>query len=201
MNGCETTGSITVDEINCAAVPVEWLAFEAEKRDETAVLDWSTATEINNDKFEVYRSIDGNSWDKIGIVDGAGTTSTQSDYQFVDRNPNLGSNYYRLKQIDFDGHFEFSDTRFLNFDRNSTTVLFDFYPNPTQDFLFIKVDDHKESYTAEILDYSGKVIQREILKEEAAINMSNYVSGLYLIRIINKSGQIVEMEYVVKAKL
>lgn len=97
--------------ITCtSALPIELLYFTGEKNScGSNILSWATATEQNNDKFEIERSIDGVDFVKIGTLKGAGNSTQKLTYNFVDNTVNPSINYYRLKQIDFDGSFSYSN--------------------------------------------------------------------------------------------
>jgi hypothetical protein len=115
-------------------VPVEFLSFDAKRVNEKVNLTWVTASEINNSHFEVERSVDNNRFEQIGTVKGNGTTSMMNTYSMVDNiktiiNSNAKTVYYRLKQIDYDGEFAYTDVRTVelsNLDALELTV----YPNP-----------------------------------------------------------------------
>ncbi len=92
------------------ALPVELLFFNAQSNPEKhVVLQWSTASELNNDFFTIERTIDGHSWEIVGFENGQGTTALRTDYLAHDRQPYTGISYYRLKQTDFDGTYEYSN--------------------------------------------------------------------------------------------
>ncbi|MEL7340295.1 MAG: hypothetical protein AAGM67_07400, partial [Bacteroidota bacterium] len=93
------------------SLPVELLDFVGEFKQDHVELNWLTAAEINNDFFEVQRSVDGLSWEALGNVKGAGTTADMNDYQYDDYLVSYGTNFYRLKQVDFDGSFSYSKLR------------------------------------------------------------------------------------------
>ncbi len=95
-------------------LPVELANFEVACEDATPILVWQTASEYNNDYFSIQHTIDGYNYTTIGTVDGAGTTSAAQNYRFAITNPAYFSGYYRLKQIDFDGKFDYSPLRFSN---------------------------------------------------------------------------------------
>ncbi|MBS1686671.1 MAG: T9SS type A sorting domain-containing protein [Bacteroidetes bacterium] len=116
------------------ALPVKLEYFTAEKKDErSATVRWATASEINNDHFEVERSADAQEWTKIGTVKGAGNSNDHLDYSLDDNDPLPGINYYRLKQVDYDGQYEYSDIAEVEFSgeegMHSATVM-TIYPNP-----------------------------------------------------------------------
>lgn len=90
------------------AFPVELTAFTARPKGRAVQLNWATATESNNDYFSIEHSADGRQFDELGRVDGAGNSLKPKQYSFVHSSPEKGLNYYRLKQYDFDGAFEYS---------------------------------------------------------------------------------------------
>jgi hypothetical protein len=112
-NGTSGAGdTYYVDEYTIAAtstLPVELVSFSGIKKNESVELTWETASEENNDKFEIERSQNGKEFKTISEVAGNGTTLDFSEYYFIDEAPEMGINYYRLKQIDYDGRYEYSD--------------------------------------------------------------------------------------------
>ncbi|HEY6626982.1 MAG TPA: T9SS type A sorting domain-containing protein, partial [Ignavibacteriaceae bacterium] len=137
--GCTTWGSIQT----CIAavgtdmyfalygltVPVELTSFTATASENEVVLNWSTATETNNQGFEIQRSIDGE-FITIAFVEGFGTTTETKVYTYADRNVNVGSYSYRLKQVDFGGTFEYSDVVEVDVPAPAIFALDQNYPNP-----------------------------------------------------------------------
>ena len=114
-------------------VPVELSLFEAMARDNKySELIWETRVEINNSHFEIERSQDGKSFQKIGEVEGQGNSNRETTYRFTDKAPQLGNNFYRLKQIDYSGEFEYSEIRQVNFKGASPEVIV--YPNPGEGY-------------------------------------------------------------------
>jgi hypothetical protein len=112
-------------------VPVELTSFTAVVNDNQVELRWSTATELNNRGFEIQRfNVANNQWQTLGFVQGKGTTSEPQNYSFIDKNLSTGSYKYRLKQIDFNGSFEFSDEIQVNIETPNDFVLYQNYPNP-----------------------------------------------------------------------
>ncbi|MCK6604514.1 MAG: T9SS type A sorting domain-containing protein [Ignavibacteriaceae bacterium] len=127
--------NITIDGIRVftqwdSFIPVELSSFTAVTTPAGVELKWNTASEINNSGFEIERKAEGSSWTKIGFVQGAGTTTEKNAYSFVDNTVNTGAYSYRLKQIDFDGTFEYSGVVSVNFDTPATYSLSQNYPNP-----------------------------------------------------------------------
>ncbi|WMN07161.1 T9SS type A sorting domain-containing protein [Marivirga arenosa] len=109
-------------------LPVEFTYFIADNKPNRVELNWQTASEHNNDFFEVQRSFDGKQFDVLGVVNGSGDSKELIDYGFIDYSPLAGKTYYRLRQVDFDGNFEYSDV--LEISRIQETDL-SAVPNPT----------------------------------------------------------------------
>lgn len=122
-------------ESSNSALPVELTGFEVEPTNNRVHLSWETASETNNKQFKVQRRTGDQAFETIGEVEGAGTTYEPQSYQFYDGNPSEGTNYYRLKQVDFDGSHEFSAIKAVNFeggDRSIDLALKQVSPNPFQ---------------------------------------------------------------------
>lgn len=106
-----TAGSMRLDSLRVYAhtfstLPVELLSFKGKATSQSVELLWTTASELRNDRFEIMRSSDTHSWQEIGRVSGAGTTTLPRVYEFVDADPLIGTNYYKLRQVDTDGGYE-----------------------------------------------------------------------------------------------
>jgi hypothetical protein len=113
-------------------LPIELLDFNASCCTDNGEVDlyWVTATETNNDYFTVERSIDGNNFSQLTIVDGAGNSTVRLNYSTLDPEPENGLNYYRLKQTDFDGNYTYSNVVAVE-NKNSNGLQFNIYPNPS----------------------------------------------------------------------
>lgn len=128
-SGCGAFNPITMGSLTSLnPLPVELLFFNAEMNNRKVDLSWQTASEHNNDYFTIERSADGYNFETLTIVDGAGNNNGLLSYSTKDQNPFEGVSYYRLKQTDFDGAFEYSDIRIVNMDGSSNVTM---YPNPT----------------------------------------------------------------------
>ncbi|WP_176223774.1 T9SS type A sorting domain-containing protein [Marivirga sericea] len=110
-------------------LPVELTYFAAENNGSRVDLKWQTASEKSNDFFEVQRSFDGKVFEVLGIVEGAGDSKETIDYDFKDYSPLAGDSYYRLRQVDYDGMFEYSEVVRVNREQKSDLIA---VPNPTQ---------------------------------------------------------------------
>lgn len=163
------------------ALPVVLISFEAKTINENkAVLNWSTASETNNSHFEVERSVDARDFETIGSVTGKGTTQATQQYTFYDEAPFRGLNYYRLKQVDYDGQFSHSIIRSIKIQDIDVKVV----PNPSSDFLEIRgLNNGKQ---LEIIDLSGKVIYRKNIENtsELHVQSSNFSKGIFVVRVL-----------------
>ena len=172
-------------------VPVELTSFTAETIKRTKVkLNWQTATEVNNYGFDVERKNNGNDWEKLDFIEGHGNSNSPKHYSFEDHNIVGGSDFtYRLKQIDFDGTFEYSDEIELEI-IPLQNKLFQNYPNPFNPTTRIKFS-LTETQNVEIKIYNtlGEVINLVASKKfeagfhEVEFNAKNYSSGVYLYSI------------------
>ena len=126
--------------ILCATLPIELVDFTVTPKGTTVDLNWTTESELNNDYFLVERSTDGKIWETFTKVDGAGNSTSQLDYFVKDNSPLIGWNYYRLKQVDFDGEYSYSYTRNVNFSSNNDILI---YPNPSENCITIQFSNEE----------------------------------------------------------
>jgi len=178
-------------------VPVELRSFAANVRNSSVELLWSTATELNNRGFEVERSVnDQNNFVTIGFVDGEGNSTEINYYSFTD-NPQLsGINqiYYRLKQVDFDGTYSYSDVVNVTYDVPAEFVLNQNYPNPFNPSTTISYFVPKESFVSiKIYDFLGREVTTLVSEMkstgsyELAFDASNIPSGTYFYVMTSES--------------
>ena len=175
-------------------LPVTLTAFEAKAAGRDALLNWATATELHNDRFEVERSLNGIDFEVIGSQRGQGTTSSASSYRFVDAGAaRLTSRllYYRLHQLDHDGTGTYTNVRTVQFERAKATV--GLYPNPQQGRFTLDLRGLPAgSYQVDILDLAGRHVLRTQRNggQEHPMQVSDLPMGSYIVRI---SGQTVNI--------
>jgi len=129
---------ILISSVWVDVTPVELTSFTASVKENNVTLNWITATELNNSGFEILRSVQQDVWEKIEFVPGNGTTSEIHYYSFEDENLNAGNYSYKLKQIDFDGSFEYSNVIFVEVTIPVEFELSQNYPNPFNPSTIIK---------------------------------------------------------------
>lgn len=177
--------SANIDNGSCtyAPVPVELVNFSAEKQNENILLRWETATEINNDYFDIEWSIDGINFEKIGQVKGVGTTIENQSYEFLHDLNRIGFEkrhgfYYRLKQVDFDEQYEYSKTINIETTEPSNHQTITIFPNPTNGNVTIKTTTEK---LISIKNIYGQIVAQQSIIGQQQIDLSQLSAGLYLI--------------------
>lgn len=184
--------------------PVEFINFKALQKENGISLEWSTAQEINNSYFEVQRSADGNSnWSKVATVNGAGNSQVIRNYSALDANPLSGINYYRVKQVDYDGHFKYSAT--VNVKTNLNRVGVSVLANPFYNTLSVNfASTVSQVVSARLLDITGKQVAIEKWSVTTGntrkdfSNISGLQQGMYILSIRSNSGEILYNGKVVK---
>ncbi len=169
---------------NVGVLPVELVNFYGKKGDHGIELVWNTAQEINNEGFEVQKSRDGENWDTIGFEEGFGSTSTTKNYSFDDNDPQPGVNYYRLKQIDFDGKYEFSPIIDVT-TRLAQPAIFNVFPNPAKSDVKIKFTslDAKDSNVS-LLDARGNLVLQSQLENNTSLSLDGLENGVYILKAV-----------------
>lgn len=193
-----STVSILGNICTIIALPIELLSFTGEKTGEEVLLQWSTASEINNDYFILERSINGKDFDKIVEIKGAGNSNEVLNYSFIDKHPANGINYYRLKQIDYNGEHSFSGIIQVS-NKIGKLNPFVVYPNPATEEINITGYDFNKVDKIEIINPMGKVVYQKIFSEASSnckVKFSDLYQGVYFIRIT--SGTHVESLKIIK---
>ena len=167
-------------------IPVELTSFTAEASENEIILNWTTATELNNQGFEIDRSSDNETFEKIGFVPGFGTTTESKSYTYQIVEFASGIQYYRLKQIDFDGTYEYSEVIEVEGINPGQFTLFQNYPNPFNPFTSIKfslpVDSNVKLKLFNMLGQEvGELLNSEISAgiHNIDFNASSLSSGTY----------------------
>ncbi len=164
-------------------LPVELISFTGIARNESVILEWVTASEENNAGFELQRSQNGDEWEVLDYMDGNGTTFETQYYSYTDNNP-IDNGYYRLKQIDFDGAFEYS--RVIQVERNIENNAIKIYPNPTADKIYF---NESINSAIELFSANGQLIKNYGVVENSMIDLTEFNNGLYYIAFKNAQGE------------
>ena len=178
-------------------LPVELLTFDIEVERNGFLLSWSTANEINNAGFEVERSEDGRDFEPIAWVDGYGDSNQERNYLFKDENVRKGQvYYYRLKQVDYNGHFEYFNVLNAALPSDNTTVG-EFFPNPvvvgasTINFFALTEGE----WSIRVFSAAGQLVaqeQRQLIEGKNVLDFdfSNLEAGLFIVQFANGEEQI-----------
>ncbi len=179
-----TTKYITIASLNTLTpLPIELIDFEANLNERKTVdVSWSSLTEINNDYYTIERSTDTESWKQIEVLDGAGNSMSLLSYKTNDKTPVYGNNYYRLKQVDFDGQYKYSETINVTIEGAFKIQIF---PIPANNSLSI-IGNELDLKTIKIFNSLGQEIDYSYLssfEDFIEIDVSILTEGFYFIQI------------------
>lgn len=169
-------------------LPVEMIEYNIRKKDQSIKLSWTTSKEINNDKFEIYRSFDGIKYDAIGTVEAADNRNEENTYIFPDTPNASGHIYYYVRQIDLDG--KYTDYTILSTYLSNSVGDFTTFPNPSNSGKFsLNIDEEMLSPNAhfQMYDHLGKIVVNKKLNGTTSFDFQNLTPGLYIIKIISGS--------------
>ncbi len=182
-----TTVDMGAYEFDPTALPVQMLNFYVKTDDDKNHLLWATHSELNNALFEIERSVDATHFIKIGSQKGAFNSNSLQNYQFIDLAPNIGHNYYRLKQIDNNGQFQYSKIISVH---NEPFVGALIYPNPAQNHIAFR--GLKEiNYDVKIINNLGLIVKNVPIKS-SQIDISDLSAGIYFLSIETKNQRIIK---------
>jgi hypothetical protein len=162
-------------------LPVHLLNFTAVPAASNVDVKWTTTSEINNDFFNVEKSLDGKNWSVIGQVKGAGNTEALTNYNFLDANPVMGMQYYRLQQNDINGDFTYSSIAPVNFSASVTSTL-NIYPIPANNFLNVELPGASEMLVT-IYNANGQKVFEATSGSLLNIDIQNFNAGLYIVEV------------------
>lgn len=191
-----TTGATTGDNahigldnvsivLSSTVLPIELTSFNARAINQQSTLNWSTQTERDNNYFSIERGDNITRFEEIGQVKGAGDSNEPQHYSFTDKTPLPGKNYYRLRQVDFDGTFSYSPMVSVNFgDEGGITLS----PVPIRDQLRVQLEKaNQEDGTWQIIDMNGRILRSGVFPAESTeyqINASDLPEGSYVFRLV-----------------
>ncbi|MBS1934526.1 MAG: T9SS type A sorting domain-containing protein [Bacteroidetes bacterium] len=173
-----------------APSPVILTDFDANMQtDGTVHLNWVTQAEENAGYFDVLRSANGAEWSMLATVQANGSTSGTSDYSYIDQQPVLGSNSYRLRIASTDGTFMYSAIKVIN---NSSVQSLTVFPNPTKDFINVYMGSAITSeLTMRLVNISGQLLKTQKIAAGSnivSIPVNNFSSGVYVLQFTDQSG-------------
>lgn len=174
-------------------LPIELLYFTGTKINDYVSLDWATASELNNDYFDVERSIDGINFEYVQLVKayGSGTSYSKQEYATIDKKPYKGISYYRLKQVDKNGDYRYTNNVSVEFNAHSYVNV---YPNPASNQLTIKTSENYREAHVRVINTVGVIVKSTVLLSSysGVIDVSDLASGIYYV-VIESDNSIAEV--------
>jgi len=181
--------NISVSEV--LLLPVEMFRFNVNCKGETIELTWSTHSESNNNYFTIERSTDAVNFEDVATVNGNGNSSTLINYNWIDDNPINGTAYYRLKQIDFNGEYEYHGIIPVSCEQGGNISV---YPNPFENNFTVQLSENTTyPITIEVLDYLGRKVHVQKVETSITVfDMKELPASTYIVKVFNETTQIVE---------
>ncbi len=182
------------------AFPVVWLGLDAWLANGVVEVNWSTASEINSDYYQVERSVESGRFEAIGTVQAAGNTAQPTDYSFFD-NSYFGQDLrYRIRQVDQNGEFEYSNVIELSITDFETVV----YPNPFEDKITVAFSKKAQAVRLQIFDLTGRMWYQEMISDtvsgEKQLSLESLATGVYVLMVTFDDGESVPFRIVKQAK-
>lgn len=173
-------------------LPIELIQFQAILMGDQVDLTWQTASELNNDFFSLEKSVNSHEWEVFETISGAGNSNTMLSYYSNDPSPFDGVSYYRLKQTDYNGEYQYSNIVSIDIVRPGGS--FTVYPNPVGDVMTLKYDQC-DKCTVEVFSTMGQLVYRGM---EFSIDTRSWGHGVYEVHVISANGEIIGNSRVVK---
>lgn len=174
---------------NSASVPVTMLSLKALRHVKQVTLNWSTATEANSSHFVAEKSVNGVEFTEIGRVKAAGISNILRSYTLNDIKPIMGWNYYRIKEVDVDGRFMFSQVAAINFNTKESMAVI--YPNPTSGNITLNIANTTTTFTYSLFDAQGKwVMSKNVTGAQTVIPMAELAPANYVLKLTDNNREI-----------
>ncbi|RYY57975.1 MAG: T9SS type A sorting domain-containing protein [Chitinophagaceae bacterium] len=169
-------------------LPLRFIDISAVKKSNSVLVSWITASEYNNDYFEIESSTDGLSFYKTGTMASAGDNAGEQAYSFDDRSPFSGIKYYRIRQVDKDAHYTYSKVVSVNSAPQPGII---FYPNPVTDRLAIRFPKASASFIVSVYSVNGNLVRRESVNSatmQYSIDLHGISAGVYIAEVKDNNG-------------
>ncbi len=188
---CNAVSSTGIVNVNSIILPLKLIQFKGKKQAENILLDWTTANETQVNRFEIERSAEGSAFDKLNTVLAAGNSNSNKAYTFTDTKPLDAVNYYRLKMIDNDGKYTYSNVIVFMGNKSKGIIVSAVKPNPfTETINLAIVLQQAQLLTVQLVDMTGKVVATKQVRAKEGKNdivysgLSRLSDGVYYLRII-----------------
>ncbi len=187
-----------------AALPVKLTSFTAQAQNNMVVTRWTTTQEENMSGYVVERSADGISFTTLKTIGASGNYNTSTQYASIDSTPLSPVGYYRLKMVDIDGSFTYSDIRTVNMSSNTANVKVSCYPNPAIDHVVMTISNNEAAqYRYSVVSMDGKIQQTKTVllqrgAQQVTVNLNNAAQGILFIKLENTNNNTVQSFKVIK---
>ena len=187
-DGTNTQRNVAVP-IGCSLLPVTWLYVQGQLQNKLSLIQWATASESNTKYFEIEFSLNAISYSTVGTVAASGNSSVTKQYQFLQHRPATGKNYYRIKQIDLDGRFNYSSVMVIDVKDETHTISV--WPNPAQQFIKISLSSLQQKISLRFFNQQGQLVMQQILSAgllQQNIDVSKLAAGVYTAQLLTDTG-------------
>ncbi|MFT5265440.1 MAG: hypothetical protein ACI8YQ_004194, partial [Polaribacter sp.] len=191
-----SNGAVAPPAVNCSPLPVDLISFRAQKDGNEISLSWQTASEENNSHFEIEHSTNGRDFQMLDKVIGNGTTAEIQEYNFMHEEVAAGKNYYRLRQVDFDGAFEYSDVAVVEIKGEGQVQIRPTLANENVTLSFGETT--RQETQVQIIDIAGrKVMSTSIAAgtEQMDLSVAILQKGLYFVQLA-LNGELTTLKFV-----
>lgn len=191
---CNVQGCCSALVPAAAILPVRLTKFVGRLAGDNSVsLDWATAAELNSNKYEIERSLDGKTFEKIGEMGAAGNSASTRSYQFNDKLPTAGAYFYRLKQIDIDEKFEYSRVVYVNSGKAKGSVT-SVFPNPFQsDIQLVGISTADlNAKNVRLFNMAGQQVRYRIAGANAIAIDDNSPKGIYILKVNDQTFKLIK---------
>lgn len=189
--------------LGCTPLPIELLSFTGKNDGKRNIIEWTTSTEINNDHFNLERSIDGKNFESFANINGAGNSTSTINYIMQDNHPYNGLTYYRLKQTDFNGNYSYSKVISIE-SKVSNVELSNVRPNPTtNDIMFDFYSSTSGKLNIQVIDFTGRIVINEdvyVTDGKTTLNgkMNDLAKGIYSLKVTFGQNEYTSVNKVIK---
>lgn len=188
--GTTCPGGTALSINGTGTLPIRLKEFTVIQKGNAVQLQWNSSNETNNKGFEINRSTDGITWSDMGFIPGNLTTDLEHNYSFMDERPIEGSNLYRLKQIDLDGKYTYSNIVAFNYsDQGNIKIL----GNDGRGIIHLEMSSNNEKLVLRIFDFNGRALfSKSTTNGNQILDISSFPAGIYLLQIKNKDQVITQ---------
>lgn len=180
---------------DCNVLPIGLTKFSAMQKGSAVEITWTTESEINNNDFTIEKSLDGNHFEELATVAGSGNSSSPLNYEVIDEHPFTGTNYYRLRQTDYNGNFSLSSVISCIATGDNTMRVLSVYPNPVQTNVVINLDlSENDDVEVNVLNSNGRSVYDHIFSlsdgiQQLYIPLQKLNPGVYFLRVHCEYGE------------